>query len=186
MPSVPWSAVLRLRALSAALVALLAAAWLGATVRLLLLPDEGAPPRADAVVVLSGSPRRLDRALELMARRQAPVLVISGRDHRQPLADRLCAAGGRDGFRVLCFMPRPDSTRGEARQVARLARRYRWRSVVLVTSRFHVTRARMLFRRCLDAQVSAVGTSYPWTGLPAALAGEWAKLAYALLLARDC
>lgn len=176
----------RLRVLAAALAALAAAAWLAATVRLLFLPDEGAPARADAIVVLSGSKRRLDRALELMARGTAPVLVISGRDHRQPLADRLCAAGGRDGFRVLCFMPRPDSTRGEARQVARLARRHRWRAVVLVTSRFHVTRARMLFRRCVGARVYAVGTSYPWTSVPAAVAGEWAKLAYAWIIARGC
>lgn len=180
--------MLRPRPVLAALLLLALGAWASATAVLIFLPDEGAPARANAVVVLSGDKgRRLERALELMRRRLAPVLVISaGLDKRQPKANRLCATGRGDGFRVLCFMPHPDSTRGEAQAVARLARRHRWRSVVIVTSRFHVTRARMLFERCLDARVNAVGASYPWTSIPVAVVSEWLKLAYALLVARGC
>lgn len=177
----------RLRLILAVAVVLAACAWAAITVRILLLPDEGAPAQASAVVVLSGSSRRLGRALKLMEQGVAPVLAISaGDDQLQVQARRLCAAGRGDGYRVLCFRPRPDSTRGEARAVARLAAEYRWRSVVLVTSTFHVTRARILFERCLDARVYAVGASFPWTSAPAAVAGEWAKLAYAYLVARGC
>ncbi len=184
---VPWAAVPRPSVLLAAVAALFLGGWVAATILLLFLPAEAVPPHADAVVVLSGSKRRLDRGLELVQGGVAPVLVVSaGFDPRQPRARRLCLAGRGRGFRVLCFWPRPDSTRGEARGVERLARRYGWRSIVLVTSRFHVTRARMLFRRCLDARVDAVGVSYPWTSTPMAVVGEWAKLLYALVLARSC
>jgi uncharacterized SAM-binding protein YcdF (DUF218 family) len=168
---------MRWRRILVAIVGVAVVAWVVATVRLVFVPAEDDPGRADAVVVLSGSKHeRLDRGLELVEDGVAPTLVISGGlDPRQPAANRLCQDGG-DGFDVVCFTPEPDSTRGEARQVAELARTQRWQRVLLVTSRFHVTRARMLFDRCLDADVDAVGVDYPWTSVPAAIAGEWIKL----------
>ena len=176
------------RRLIIAVLALLLAAWVAATVALIFLPDEHTPARAGAVVVLSGSKgERLDRALTLMRGRVAPVLVISGGlDPRQPKANRLCRAGRGEGFRVVCFEPRPDSTRGEAETVGRLAARNHWRSIVIVTSHFHVTRATMLFRRCFDGRIDAAGVSYPWWNVPIVVAGEWAKLAHALVFAREC
>jgi len=162
-------------------------AWIGATLRLVFFPVEDAVDKADAVVVLSGSKHeRLDRGLELVRNGVAPVLVISdGFDPRQPGANRLCEEGG-DGFSVACFTPDPDSTRGEARKVAELARKNGWQRVLLVTSRFHVTRARMLFDRCTDADVDAVGVDYPWTSMPAAVAGEWVKLGLSETVSRGC
>jgi uncharacterized SAM-binding protein YcdF (DUF218 family) len=177
---------MRWRRIVVALVAILLVAWLVATVRIVFLPVEDDPGKADAVVVLSGSKHeRLDRGLELVREGVAPTLVISGGfDARQPVANRLCREGG-DGFAVACFTPDPDSTKGEARTVAALARKHGWQRVLLVTSRFHVTRARMLFDRCLDADVDAVGVDYPWTSVPAAVAGEWVKLGLSSL-ARGC
>jgi uncharacterized SAM-binding protein YcdF (DUF218 family) len=178
----PWRWIL------AALVGVLVVAWIAATVRLVFFPTEDAPGKADAVVVLSGSKHeRLDRGLELVRAGVAPVLVISGGfDPRQPTASELCHAGRGDGFRVVCFTPDPDSTRGEAEETARLARENGWDRVLVVTSRFHVTRARMLFDRCLDADVDAVGVGYPWTSAPAAVAGEWVKLGLSLTVTRSC
>lgn len=162
--------------------------WLAATVRLVFFPAEDAPGKADAVVVLSGSKHeRLDRGLELMRDGVAPTLVISGGfDPRQPTASRLCHAGKGDGFDVLCFTPDPDSTRGEAQATGRLAAEHGWKRVLLVTSRFHVTRARMLFDRCVDGDVDAVGVNYPRTSIPAAIAGEWVKLGLSVAVARGC
>ena len=169
------------------LLGVLLVAWIVATVRLVLVPAEDEPGKADAVVVLSGSKHeRLDRGLELVREGVAPVLVISGGfDPRQPRANRLCQEGG-DGFDVACFTPHPDSTRGEARKVAELARKHRWQRVLVVTSRFHVTRARMVLDRCLDADVDAVGVDYPWTSVPAAIAGEWVKLGLSSTVTRSC
>ena len=55
-----------------------------------------------------------------------------------------------------------------------------------MTSRFHVTRARMLFDRCVDGDVDAVGVDYPWTTIPYAVAGEWFKTVRALTYQRGC
>lgn len=177
---------MRWRRIVVALVGVLLVVWILATVRIVFFPMEDDPGKADAVVVLSGSKHeRLDRGLELVRDGVAPTLVISGGfDPRQPTANRLCREGGVD-FTVACFTPDPDSTRGEARTVAELARRHGWQRVLLVTSRFHVTRARMLFDRCLDADVDAVGVDYPWTSAPAAVAGEWVKLGLSTV-ARSC
>jgi uncharacterized SAM-binding protein YcdF (DUF218 family) len=114
------------------------------------------------------------------------VLVISGGlDPRQPKANELCRDGGK-GFSVTCFSPDPDSTRGEARRVADLARERGWKRVLVVTSRFHVTRARMLFDSCTDIDVDAVGVDYPWSSVPAAVAGEWVKLGLSETVSRGC
>ncbi len=137
--------------------------------------------------MLSGSKvPRLDRALDLMGRGVAPVLVIShGRDPGWPQANRLCRHGG-PGFRVVCFVPKPDSTQGEAETFGRLAAARRWRSVVVVTSTFHVTRARMLFKRCVDGRVRAVGARYALRHVFDYVFAEWPKLAYALTIHRGC
>ena len=162
-------------------------AFLAFSARLFLFPDEDSPRSADAVVVLAGGKKpRLGKALELMRENVAPVLVISdGRDPTWPEANRLCRSGGT-GFRVLCFRPDPYNTRGEAEAVGRLARRRSWSSVVVVTSTFHVTRARMLFDRCVDADVEMVAAPYAKRRTPKYVLSEWVKLTYAVTLGRDC
>jgi uncharacterized SAM-binding protein YcdF (DUF218 family) len=153
---------------------------------LFVWPSQDSPTQADAVVVLAGSKkRRLDRALGLMRRRVAPTLVISdGRVAGWPEANRLCA--GHAAFRVVCFRASPYSTRGEAETVARIAAARHWRSLVVVTSTYHVRRAKLLFERCFPGRVQTVGASYSLAELPALLPSEWAKLVYALTVARDC
>lgn len=162
-------------------------AWGIAATVLFGWPRESAPRQADAVVVLSGGKGpRLERALGLVRRGVADVLVVSdGWDPSWPEANRLCA-GRSARFEVVCVQPSPYSTRGEARAVARLASARTWDSVVVVTSTYHVTRARMLFERCLDADVQAVGARYAAGQIPDALASETVKLVYALTLARGC
>jgi uncharacterized SAM-binding protein YcdF (DUF218 family) len=169
-------------------VILLAAALAigGLSAKLFIWPVENSPTRADAVVVLAGSKARLTKALELMGRRVAPTLVISdGLDPDWPKANRLCRRGAQR-FRVVCFRPDPYNTRGEARAIDRMARRRGWRTVAVVTSTFHITRARMIFKRCLEARVEFVGADYPLVRLPQYVAAEWVKLAYAETLKRGC
>ena len=119
-----------------------------------------------------------------MHRRVARVLVVSNGLGDSFATRHLCRA--RVPFTVLCPRPRPFSTRGEAELVGRLARARSWRRVVVVTSTYHVTRARMLFDRCVDGSVALVA-SRPW--LPRFAFGalvEWPKLALALTLRRTC
>ena len=166
-------------------VLVVVAAWLAVAVRFVLVPEQDSARHADAVVVLAGDDLRLGKALELMTRRVAPTLVIS--DGLAPgwhRANRLCR--GRAAFRVVCFRASPYSTRGEAEAVARMAAARGWRSVVVVTSTYHVTRARLLFRRCVDGRVSVTGSTYQRSLIPLEVVLEPVKLLYALVVARGC
>jgi uncharacterized SAM-binding protein YcdF (DUF218 family) len=173
-------------------LAMLAGLWLVAVAVLFVWPpaDSGAPAHADVVVVLSGGlNHRLDPALKLVQRGVAPVLAISSafQDPRWTKAHRLCR--GQEGptrFRVLCFKAVPYDTRGEARTVARLARTHGWTRVVVVTSEYHVTRARMLFRRCYHGRLWMVGTGSAWQRLPNEWALESGKLLVQFVAERGC
>jgi uncharacterized SAM-binding protein YcdF (DUF218 family) len=87
---------------------------------------------------------------------------------------------------VVCFHPDPYSTRGEAEAFSRLAAKRGWRSVVVVSSRYHLVRARMLFERCYDGQVSTVSANGSLLGRVLAAPIETVKLGYALLIKRGC
>jgi uncharacterized SAM-binding protein YcdF (DUF218 family) len=170
--------------------AALLAAWLVACLVLFVWPPaESKPPRhADVVVVLSGDTKRLPPALELVRKGVAPVLAISTveRTRHWREARRLCTAGRYGRARVVCFDAVPFSTQGEARTIARLARERGWRSVVVVTSTFHVTRADMLFRRCVKLPLYVVGTGSTWWRLPWEWASETGKLIVQLTTQRGC
>ena len=172
---------------------MLVALWLVAVAALFVWPvaDTGAPAHVDAVIVLSGGLNaRLDPALKLVQHGVAPVLAISSPflDPRWTKAHKLCRGQlGPTKFRVLCFLAVPYSTRGEARTVARIARTHGWTRVVVVTSMYHVTRARMLFRRCYHGKLWTVGTGTPtWWDLPMEWVSETAKLTIQGLFLRDC
>jgi uncharacterized SAM-binding protein YcdF (DUF218 family) len=166
--------------------------WLVAVAVLFVWPsaNDAPPAHSDAVVVLAGGlNHRLDPALKLVQEHVAPILVISGglTDPKWKKARKLCR--GEEGptrFRVLCFQAEPFSTRGEAETVARLARTHGWRRIVVVTSMYHVTRARMLFRRCYHGQLWTVGTSAPTYTLLREWLSETGKLAIQATVERGC
>jgi uncharacterized SAM-binding protein YcdF (DUF218 family) len=171
---------------------MLAALWLVAVAVLFVWPpaNSGPPAHADAVIVLSGGRNwRLDPALKLVERGVAPVLAISSpfRDQRWTKAHRLCEGlDGRLRFKVICFQAVPYNTRGEAETVTRLARHNGWTRIVVVTSTYHVTRARMLFRRCYHGSLWMVGASSPWLLLPEEWAFETGKLLVQSTVERAC
>lgn len=130
---------------------------------------------------------RLREGLRLMRQGFGRVLVVSkARDPNWTVAERLCSGYAR--FQVVCFRAKPYTTRGEARAVSALASRHRWHSLLLVTSTYHVTRARLLYRRCYGGRVNVVGANpkaslTEWAGL---IVHEWSGVAYALVFARTC
>jgi uncharacterized SAM-binding protein YcdF (DUF218 family) len=169
---------------------ILAGAWLIACLVLFVCPsaETGAPARADAVVVLSGSAARLAPALALIRRHVAPVLALSSVSltPKWRAARRLCRAGTYESARVLCFLARPYSTRGEARTVSELARQRGWHSIVVVSSTFHLTRVDLLFDRCYHGRLSLVGAPVAWWRLPREWANETGKLLVQLTVERGC
>jgi uncharacterized SAM-binding protein YcdF (DUF218 family) len=151
-----------------------------------LYPEDELPARADAVVVLAGSDSRLPVALRLMEQNVAPVLVVSDPEGRHDEARRTLCAGGAEGFELVCELPDPYSTRGEARLIARLAAERGWDSLVVVTSDFHLFRARRLIERCYHGELALHGAPVEWWYWPVAIGTEWAKLAVAETLRRGC
>jgi uncharacterized SAM-binding protein YcdF (DUF218 family) len=168
---------------------LAAAVVVGLTFPLFVSPPTDEPGRADAVVVFAGGDgERQDEGVRLVREGVAPVLVIS--DGGEPGAPRTRLCRERPaGLRLYCLTPDPATTRGEARRFTELADREGWRSLVLVTSDYHVLRAGVLLGRCYDGRVRRVGTAlrndHSWeTGRQ--LAGEWLAVGAALTLQRSC
>ena len=127
--------------------------------------------KADAIVVLGGRANRLPVGLRLHEEGVAPVLLVFN------------SSGAGDDEHVY-ERPDPYTTRGEARAIARLADEHGWRSVVVVTSGYHVPRARLIVRRAYDGEVQMVGApSWRWR-LPLDVVFEVVKGAYALTLGR--
>jgi uncharacterized SAM-binding protein YcdF (DUF218 family) len=139
-----------------------------------LLAREDPLRKADAIVVLAGT--RMTRPLEgadLYLEGYAPRLVMTREP--QDAGDAVVATRGfrveadadraREVF-VAMGVPRDailipdrihDSTAAEAVTVRELAAQYHWRTVIVVTSRFHLTRAGFAIRRELaDTSVEVV------------------------------
>ena len=167
-----------------AAVALLLAGLGAATARLFVWPERGMPARVDAIVMLNGPGDRLPTALGLAWAHRAPVVVISrGSPYWARGSD---CAPQIPGVRVICFAPDPATTRGEAEFTGRLARRYHWHSIVLVTTTPQDTRARLRVRRCFPGSIYVMTAPLPAYEWPYALAYEWGATIKALLLQRSC
>jgi hypothetical protein len=150
--------------------------------RLFVWPAEGMPARVDAIVMLAGPGDRLPVALRLAREHRAPTLVISQgwQGYGGPCPPPT------PGVKLICFDPDPGNTRGEAEFVGRLAMRYHWRSVVLVTSRQQDTRARVRMRRCFGGSIYVITASLPLSNLPYQVAYEWGALFKSLALQTGC
>lgn len=149
-------------ALGAGIVVLvLFVAWLIVGYLVIVDPTVNHPKHADAIVVL-GPPDdngRLDTALALIDDHVATNLLISVMSDRQQQVKHLCT-DPQDGFTVTCFQPHPKTTRGEAEHLRDLVRQHGWTSVVVVTSTYHVSRARMIFARCLPGPLYVVAARH--------------------------
>jgi hypothetical protein len=122
----------------------------------------------------------LRRAVELAAQGVAPTLVVV---RAEATAPELLTAPSLP-FEVLSVVPEPSSTRGEARAVARLAAERDWRRILVVTSTYHVPRARLIFRRGLACELALVSAGCPRRRLPLDLCWEVGKFVLACTLRR--
>src|SRR5579859_227906 len=154
------------------------------TARLFIWPDQGMPDRVSAIVMLNGPGDRLETAENLAWEHRASFVVISRGSQYWGHGSNCFPAIPH--VTVICFDPNPATTQGEAEFVGRLARKYGWTSVALVTVTPQDTRARLRLERCLSGPVYAVTTSLPLTSWPYEIAYEWGATVKALVFQRGC
>jgi len=162
-------------------VAALVALFLVLTAVLFVWPATNAPRRSDAIVVLGGSGPRIQKGLALARAGYAPYLVLSGG------FDRAHCPAPPPGVKVICFVPHPGTTQGEARAVAKLARANKWPQIIVVSGIPQTTRARIRFDRCYHGILlfdpASPGGLGEWIHN---VIYEWGALAKAETLQRGC
>jgi hypothetical protein len=152
--SAPWGRIARITGIS---VLVLFLVWVVGGYFVLVRPQVSHPTHAAAIVML-GPPdenNRVETALKLIKDHVATMLVISVPAGHQRAAKDLCTEP-QSGFTVMCFRPNPATTRGEAEEIRRLAAQHGWKSIVVVTSTFHISRARMIVKRCYSGKLYMV------------------------------
>ena len=151
------------------LLALLAI-WLLGCYLVLVEPTVNKPVKVDAILVL-GPPDvdgRAEAGYALARAHYANTVVVSVQSDLQQQVKGACR-NQNAGYQVICFQPDPGTTRGEAREIGRLARQHHWTSVIVITSTYHISRARMIVERCMPGSVLMVAAP----GKPAL--ATWAK-----------
>jgi uncharacterized SAM-binding protein YcdF (DUF218 family) len=149
-------AVLRLSLLAGLGACLLFAAgfgWFASHVGGLATPRN--PPRADAIIVLTGGQSRLDAALGLLKTGKGRRLLISG-VHPAADSDDLRAATGGDRKLFSCCVDIDHAaldTIGNAEESAKWIRNHDYGRVILVTNNYHMPRSLLEMGRLLDGAV---------------------------------
>jgi uncharacterized SAM-binding protein YcdF (DUF218 family) len=123
---------------------------------------------ADAVVVLGGEhDGREEYGLELAGEGWARTVVLSD---PYPKGDEVMekACRRRPDIEVICVRPEVLTTRGEAMAVRRLANERSWDKIIVVSWRYHLPRARLVFRQCFSdspdaAVMRPVPRDYPFS-----------------------
>jgi uncharacterized SAM-binding protein YcdF (DUF218 family) len=139
-----------------ALVVVLVVAGLGGYLWLGRIRDDPLQ-RADAVVVLGGAhDGRESYGLAVARQVSAGVLLLSDPyPPGDPVMQHACT--GRTGtVTVICRRPVPASTRGEALQARALAAERHWARIVVVSWRYHLPRARLIFSQCFSHRPETV------------------------------
>lgn len=144
--------------------------------------------RADAIIVLGGEhDGREDYGLQLAREGWASTVVISNPYwDGDPVMKRVCH--DPKDVEVICVRPDPLTTRGEALVMRRLADERSWSKIIVISWRYHLPRARLVFQQCFSNQPdSAVMTDVPRRYQYSPLAWEfvyayqWAGLAKAAI-----
>jgi uncharacterized SAM-binding protein YcdF (DUF218 family) len=115
-------------------------------------------PEADAIVVITGGKGRIEHAARLLADGKAKRLLIAGADPAVRKADLVNRLGGKQQLLDCCVDLGSESvdTRSNAEEARRWIERRRYKSLRLVTSDWHMRRARYEFNRQLAGDVKVI------------------------------
>ena len=109
---------------------------------------------ADAIFILGGAAYdRYPYGFRLNEEGWAPVVVASNPNGASDAwLTNFCAAQ-HPKLNLRCFIPDPPTTKGEGRMLRQLATQYGWRTVIVVTFRPHISRARFVLEHCFDGDM---------------------------------
>jgi uncharacterized SAM-binding protein YcdF (DUF218 family) len=147
-----------LRFLSRLVALLLLVYALGYALFVVMLPQPAADRRTDSVVVLTGSAGRIERGLDTLERGLARRMLISGVE-RTVRPQELAHVLGVDQRLFDCCIDlgrEAVDTRSNADEVARWIERRRFRSLRLITTDWHMPRAKFEISKRLGGDVEIV------------------------------
>jgi uncharacterized SAM-binding protein YcdF (DUF218 family) len=122
------------------------------------LPGPAGPQRTDAIIVLTGGEKRIERGIELLEAGQAERLLVSGVNRTVRPVELAEETGKPEALFDCCIDLGQEAvdTRSNGREAARWMRENRFTSVRLVTTDWHMPRARFELRRELDDGVTLI------------------------------
>ena len=115
-------------------------------------------PATDAIIVLTGGPNRIEYAFAALKKRDGKRLLVSGTDPAVTKKDLVRRLGGNAALINCCVDLGSESvdTRSNAEEASRWLARRGYRSFRLVTSDWHMRRARYDFRGVLGDKYAMV------------------------------
>lgn len=121
-------------------------------------PASDDTPKVDAIVVITGGKGRIEHAARLLAQGEGKRLLIAGADPSVRKADLVHRLGGKRKLFDCCVDLGSESvdTRSNAEEAKRWMDRHRFKSLRLVTSDWHMRRARYEFNRRFDRETRIV------------------------------
>ena len=154
-------------------------AWaLGFAVFMLLLPQPLDMFTTDAIVVPTGGAGRIDRGIALLRDHQAKRMLVTGVAPGVRPIDLALEYRTAPALFDCCIDLGADAvdTRSNAEETARWVKVHRYRSVRLVTSDWHLPRARMELAAALGKDVAIRGDGVPSAPRLGTLINEYNKL----------
>ncbi|MEO6226120.1 MAG: YdcF family protein [Sphingomicrobium sp.] len=141
-------------------------------------PAPASQPPADAAVVLTGGKGRIEHAIDVLAHHGAKRLLVSGTDPAVTKADIARRVRGSSGLLACCVDLGSESvdTRSNAEETQRWLRAHHFRTVRLITSDWHMRRARFEFGKVLGSKYQVVTDAVRTEPGLLLLFGEYNKL----------
>ncbi|MEQ1499579.1 MAG: YdcF family protein [Novosphingobium sp.] len=141
-------------------VSLILIAWAaGFIVFAVTLPQPAGAQRSDAVVVLTGGAGRIDRAIDVLGKGWAGRMLVSGVDPKVKPGE-FAAQFDLSPMQMQCCITlgyAATDTISNAQEAAGWVRKHGYRSVRLVTSDWHLRRARAELDKALPGYVIVIG-----------------------------
>ena len=121
-------------------------------------PAPADAPRADAIVVITGGKGRIEHAASLLRDGKGKRMLIAGADPSVRKVDLVRRLGLSRGLLDCCVDLGSESvdTRSNAEEARRWIERRGYRSMRLVTSDWHMRRARYEFNRQLNSDITVI------------------------------